>query len=74
MPRILYNNADLLLLSWFDDYFELNERQRSDLKRGIESDFSVLVNFSSILSNITQVRRFFLGLRILFLVLIFVSL
>ena len=39
MPRVLYNNADLLLLNWFDIYFELNERQHSDFKKGIENLF-----------------------------------
>ena len=40
MPKILYNNADLFLLNWFDAYFELNEQQRSDLKKGIKNLFN----------------------------------
>ena len=40
MSKILYNNADLFLLHWFDAYFELNEEQRSDLKKKVENLFN----------------------------------
>ena len=33
--RLLYNNADSLLLNQFDTYFDLNDTQRSNLKVGI---------------------------------------
>ena len=39
MPRILYNNADFLVINWFDAYFELNDQQHSDLKNGVKKLF-----------------------------------
>ena len=39
MSRILYNNADSFLVNWFDSYFDLNEQQRLDLKKGIDKLF-----------------------------------
>ena len=39
MSKFLYNNADFLLLNWFDSYFELREQQRIDLENKIEKFF-----------------------------------
>ena len=33
MPRFLYDNADMVLLYWFDDHFNLRNEQRLDLKK-----------------------------------------
>ena len=36
MPKILYNNSDVFLVYWIDEYFDLREKQLADLKSKVE--------------------------------------